>query len=195
MKIPLHYQYTEYDCGPTSVLNAISYLFEREEIPPEIVQNIFLFCLDCCGSEGLHGRGGTSRSAMMNLSQWLCEYGNHSSFGIECSYLSGKDVFLGDESEITRAVQSGAAVVLRLYFEPWHYVLMTGQKDGLVELFDPYYEQEEELEEGVIMDNDHPFSYNRIVPTEFFNRECEKFYALGDYSVREAVILRRTKKK
>ena len=35
MKVPLRYQMTEYDCGPTSLLNAVSYLFEREEIPPE----------------------------------------------------------------------------------------------------------------------------------------------------------------
>ena len=33
MKIPLRYQISEYDCGPTSMLNAVSYLFEREEIP------------------------------------------------------------------------------------------------------------------------------------------------------------------
>ena len=40
MKNPLHYQLTEYDCGPTSLLNAISFLFEREEIPPEVIRNI-----------------------------------------------------------------------------------------------------------------------------------------------------------
>lgn len=33
MKNPLHYQFSEYDCGPTSMQNAISFLFEREEIP------------------------------------------------------------------------------------------------------------------------------------------------------------------
>lgn len=32
MKNPLRYQMTEYDCGPTSMLNAVSYLFQREEI-------------------------------------------------------------------------------------------------------------------------------------------------------------------
>ena len=35
MKNPLHYQLSEYDCGPTSMMNALAYLFEREEIPPE----------------------------------------------------------------------------------------------------------------------------------------------------------------
>ncbi len=32
MKNPLRYQLTEYDCGPASMLNAISYLFERKDI-------------------------------------------------------------------------------------------------------------------------------------------------------------------
>ena len=35
MNNPLRYQMTEYDCGPTSMLNAVSYLFRRDEIPPE----------------------------------------------------------------------------------------------------------------------------------------------------------------
>ena len=40
MKNPLHYQLSEYDCGPTCMLNAVSFLFEREEIPPEVIRNI-----------------------------------------------------------------------------------------------------------------------------------------------------------
>ena len=60
MKNPLHYQLTEYDCGPTSLLNAVNYLFEREEIPPEIVRNIMLYCLDCYGADGVSGKSGTS---------------------------------------------------------------------------------------------------------------------------------------
>ena len=47
MKNPLHYQISECDCGPTSMLNAISYLFNREDIPPEIIRNVMLYCLDC----------------------------------------------------------------------------------------------------------------------------------------------------
>ena len=35
MNNPLRYQMTEYDCGPTSMLNAVSCLFRRDEIPPE----------------------------------------------------------------------------------------------------------------------------------------------------------------
>ena len=56
MKNPLHYQFSEYDCGPTSMQNAISFLFEREEIPPEVLRNIMLYCLDCYSSEGVPGK-------------------------------------------------------------------------------------------------------------------------------------------
>lgn len=42
MDNPLRYQMTEYDCGPTSMLNAVSYLFRRDEIPPELTRK------SCC---------------------------------------------------------------------------------------------------------------------------------------------------
>ena len=71
MKIPLRYQVSEYDCGPTSLLNALNYLFQREEISPELIRNIMLYSLDCYGSGGAPGKRGTSRMAMMFLSNWL----------------------------------------------------------------------------------------------------------------------------
>lgn len=70
MKNPLRYQISEYDCGPTSLLNALSFLFQREEISPELIRNIMLYSLDCYGS-GVLGKSGTSRMAMTFLSNWL----------------------------------------------------------------------------------------------------------------------------
>lgn len=52
MKNPLHYQLSEYDCGPTTMLNAISFLFEREEISPVVIRNVMLYCLDSYNGEG-----------------------------------------------------------------------------------------------------------------------------------------------
>ena len=68
MKNPLHYQLSDYDCGPTTMLNAVSYLFEREDIPPEVIRNIMLYSLDCYSAEGVQGKSGTSRMAKMFLS-------------------------------------------------------------------------------------------------------------------------------
>ena len=115
MKNPLHYQLSEYDCGPTSLLNAISFLFEREEIPPEILRNIMLYCLDCYGPEGSVGKSGTSCTAMMFLSNWLQGLGDIGKLPISSRYLRGSDVYVGDNSLLLDALHRGGAVVVRLY--------------------------------------------------------------------------------
>ena len=66
MKTPLHYQMTEYDCGPISMMNAIIFLFDREQIPPDLIRNIMLYCLDGYGAEGAPGRSGTTRAAIFS---------------------------------------------------------------------------------------------------------------------------------
>ena len=45
MKNVLNYQTSEYDCGPVSFLNGVRYLFDREEIFPDIVKFIMLYTL------------------------------------------------------------------------------------------------------------------------------------------------------
>lgn len=189
MKNPLHYQLTECDCGPTTMMNAISFLFEREKIPPEIIRNIMLYCLDCYGEEGEPGKHGTSRMAMLFLSNWLCQFGKIGRLSVKTRYLSGKCVYLGKESYINDALHRGGVVVLRLLYEVEHYVLLTGEKDGLIYLFAPYYEEEPYKEPDIVMAWDHPFEYNRIVPMKYFNHEENTTYALGPEEEREAVLI------
>lgn len=191
MKNPLHYQLTEYDCGPTTMMNAVSYLFEREDIPPEIIRNIMLYCLDCYGEGGEPGKSGTSRMAMYFLSGWLCQFARIKSLPIRTKYLSGKSVYLGRESQINDALHRGGAVVLRLIYEVEHYVLLTGEKDGLIYMFDPYYEDDSYQydEPDIQMVWNHPCQYNRLVPEKYFNREGTTTYALGPEPDREAVLL------
>ncbi len=143
MKNPLHYQLSEYDCGPTSMLNAISFLFEREDIPPEIIRNIMLYSLDCYGAGGAFGKSGTSRTAMMFLSNWLDGYGQTCSLPISSSYIAGKSVYIGSESLINDTLRRHGAVVVRLHYEGEHYVLLTGEREGKILLFDPWFEEPE----------------------------------------------------
>lgn len=189
MKNPLHYQLSEYDCGPTSMLNAVSFLFQREEIPPEVIRNIMLYSLDCYGSEGAPGKSGTSRTAMMFLSHWLDGFGKAGRFPVSSRYLSGEQVYVGPESLINDALRRGGAAVVRLYFDVDHYVLLTGEREGRILLFDPYYQEEPFPGEDVLVTLDRPFSHNRSVPASCFNREAEALYALGRLETREAVLL------
>jgi hypothetical protein len=69
-------------------------------------------------------------------------------------------------------------------------VLLTGMEGENALMFDPYYEAENTYEEpDILMVDDHPCEYNRIVPMRYFNRETTETYALGSYDGREAVLL------
>ena len=129
MKIPLHYQMSEYDCGPTTMLNAISYLFEVEEIPPEVIRNIMLYSLDCYNDEGRLGEMGTSRSAMMFLCNWLNGFGRLDRIPVSGQYLSGKMVTMSPEGRIVHALRCHGVVVLRVVIDVWHYILVTGVEE------------------------------------------------------------------
>ena len=195
IKNPLHYQISDYDCGPTSMLNAISYLFDREEIPPEIIRNTMLYCLDCHGTEGVPGKSGTSRAAMMFLSNWLNNCGEVGLLNVSSTYLSGKSVYLGQQSYINDALTRGGAVVVRLFLDEPHYVLLTDIDKKNVYLFDPYLVEEPFDAKEVLITTEHPSEYNRIVPISFFNCEEEELYSFGPYSGREAVLVFNKKTK
>ena len=192
MKTPLHYQMTEYDCGPISMMNAIIFLFDREQIPPDLIRNIMLYCLDGYGAEGAPGRSGTTRAAMMFLSNWLSGFGQAGRLPITTEYYTGDRVYMGQQSPITDALHRGGAVVVRLFLDEWHYVLLTGERDGMVYLFDPYYVTEGFNDSSVVTDVDHPFAYNRILPQSMLNGEAQTLYAFAEQEGREAVVLYNT---
>jgi hypothetical protein len=189
MKNPLHYQISEYDCGPTSMLNAMSYLFPREDIPPEIVRNIMLYCLDCYGPDGASGKSGTSHMAMMFLSNWLNGFGQAGHLPVSSRHLSGRAVHLGRDGALRDALRRGGAAVALVDFDGWHYVLLTGIEGEQVYLFDPYYREEPFDDPKIQLVRDHPDAYNRVVPARCLERETLAPYAFGPMETREAVLL------
>ena len=192
MKIPLRYQMSGYDCGPTALLNAVSYLFPRQEVPPEIIRSIMLYTLDCYGMDGAPCKAGTSRMAMMYLANWLEGFSRATQFPLTCQYLAGRAVHIGTHSHINDALVRGGVAVVRLFYEVEHYALLTGTSKDHIYLFDPYYLAEAEPEfvrAGIGVTCAHPHSYNRIVPFDCFNRETREIYALGAVENREAVVL------
>ena len=195
MKTPLHYQLSEYDCGPTAMLNAVSFLFEREEISPVILRNIMLYCLDSYNGEGIMGKSGTSSAAMMFLSNWLNGYGKTGQLPVSSRHLLGKNVWIGKESLINDALCRGGAVILRVFYDCGHYVLLTGIRRNQLLMFDPYYSESTFTQPGIIRVDNQPFSYNRIVEESCFNRESKELFALGPVEDREAVIVFNEKTK
>ena len=194
MKIPLAYQKTEYDCGPTCLLNGLSVLFERESIPPELAKSIWLYSLDAYSERGEYARNGTSRMAMEFISGWIGHFGKANRFPVHSEYLTGEDVFFGEGSRLEEALRCGGVIVARVMFDCWHYVLITGCKKNAVYLFDPYYRRKPFKVPGIEMIWDRPMRYNRRVRAELLNAQGDTPYALGDLQTREAVLLFNTEK-
>ena len=181
---------TEYDCGPISMMNAIIFLFDREQIPPDLIRNIMLYCLDGYGAEGAPGRSGTTRAAMMFLSNFLGSFGRTGQLDLSARYLSGSCVRVSQNSAITDCLRRGGAVVVRLYLlDDPHYILLTGVQGEKLCAFDPYLPEEPLPEKDIVMTDDHPYAYNRVIPFSYFNHTGRTQYALGETARREAVLL------
>ena len=189
MKVPLRYQITEIDCGPTSVQNAISYLFDREEIPAIFIKAISVYTLDCYDKKGNLGQGGTSIDAMRMLYRWLMIYSKKNSFDLHCEYYRNKEVTL---SKISNCLKENGCVVLRTFLDVDHYVLITRMDEEYVYIFDPYNLEDDYYEDDVEIIDNKPFEYNRKVGIERFKSVSRtKNFALGSVDRRECLLLNR----
>lgn len=193
MKNQLSYQTTEYDCGPTTLTNAIRYLFDREEILPEVIKTISLYTLDVYDNNGEYGKSGTSRMAMMFLSNWFNHFGTIMKFPIHTEILTDDFVWIGQNNKIVECLQQGGVVILCVWLgEVKHYILLTGIEEDYICIFDPYDWMEPVDGKSIILVENQPKKMNRKVKIDVINDEGNGFYALGLKEGREAMLLYNT---
>lgn len=192
MQNPMTYQVSEYDCGPTAVLNAIRYLFRREDIPPIMIKSIFHYTLDGVNEKGESGKTGTSAMAMNFLSHWLNHYGKQMKFPIRTEHLAGEEVWLEPGCKLYECLQNGGAAVIRLWYGCPHYVTAVGLEDDKMLLFDPYYRVEPFDIDGVEMVDDQPLAYNRKVSLDRMQQCKRRAYSLHNLENRELLLIYNT---
>ena len=135
-KTPLTYQITEYDCGTTCVLNAIKYLFNREEIAPKMYKRILEETLDKSFNNEI-GKGGTTNLSLRNLCNELYVRGNKN-VDISSKELSQDNVSIYNK-ELEKEINDGSVAILEVYQDVPHYVLLTKLDENFAYIFDPYY--------------------------------------------------------
>lgn len=186
MKTPLSYQISEYDCGTTSLLNAINYLFKRGEIKPEWIKCIYDNTLD-----NENGYKGTSNDAIEKVAQCLNEYSK-----IEAICLTGEEANI-DNGILRKVILEGGVALLRVFDDYEHYVICTKIQDEKAYIFDPYYCNPDDFEDDelVIMDVNHPYEYNRIVDLSRLREETTSTYAMVHSDIVNVMLLRRSTSK
>lgn len=203
MKLPLLYQTTNYDCGPTAVLNAIRFLYDREQIPPEFVHKAFSCMLDRSNGECVFARGGTTNAALRYYAQWLNIYARDIHYNIRTYYIEGDKVNMREGSLIRKCLNMDGAVVARCCVQEDHFITLTGMQLGTeenpydtmeyVRLFDPWYMEKPLWNDSRIQRvNDKPKEYNMLVPVEDLEAGRETWYALENCDEKCAALFIRT---
>ena len=189
-KTPLEYQLTEYDCGTTTLLNALKYLFKRSEIEPEIYKFIMQYTLDNTNKKGEIGKGGTSVHAMKFLSDWLNENAHKKGMNINCKYIEKEKISIYNK-ELEESITNGGVAILRTYEDEEHYVLLTKLDEEYAYLFDPYYLNINHFDndEDVEIIKDRPFEFNRKVKKDRIENGQNKDFALVRGENSEIIII------
>ena len=194
MKNALIYQSSEYDCGPTCLLNAVRFLFEREEVPPFILRQIWLMGNDTCCEKGGPGLRGTSRASMRYMAEWLREYGKNCHFPVDALFLENEQAQVLPGGEAWHWLEAGGCAVMRCFAGGIpHFVLLTALlPDGEIGLFDPYEEEPDFQGSGRRIVRDQPRRMNRAVDYRLVNLFAHEDYAMGKPEERELLLIRRT---
>jgi hypothetical protein len=192
MKVPLRYQNTEYDCGTTSFVNALAYLYEREDIPVELIKAIYQYTLDVENKEGIVGKGGTSRKHAELLAKYFVEYANNNEkFNINCTILTKEQVNL---NEMKKTTDNKGVIIARCYQDVEHYVIITKIDVSFAYIFDPYYLEEDYYydDEEVAIVLHETFTHNRLVKIERLFDESNKDFSLLKKSDREVILINKS---
>lgn len=193
MKVPFRFQASEYDCVPTTLLNALNYLCARGAIPPLAIQRIFMYCLDTVTSQQGLGHG-TSEYAVQLFAHWLNEYQTKAKdFRIRARYISGKEVHLSQNNLIAQTLNDHGAVALRVKStgRQWHYILCLRLDSELLYAFDPYPKQANKNKRNYRFEKwPGEQEYNLVIRREWLDTQSNNNpYQLGSYSEREALLL------
>lgn len=191
MKSPLMYQMTERDCGVVSVYNAISFLFDRDEMPLEFLNIMASYSIGCYDEEGNLSNKEFCDNILFFASSWIEDYAKEKHISLRTKHLLGRDVNL---LEIRNCLLAGGSVSLKTKLNNKnHFVTITKMDNNFIYIFDPYYKTTESYSSqlGIEVILDKPFYYNRKVKIENFIQEKSGELMLGDEDNREAVLFYR----
>jgi hypothetical protein len=197
MKTPLRVQVSEYDCVPTSFVNALAYLFDRGEIPPLVLQRVYMLSLDCMFHTKEHGQG-TSDVAIQFIASWLSEFRStkFKNFRVEAEYVEGKQLHLGPRSKLVACLKARGVGVLSVkhFGNYWHEILALKSEDRWLYAFDPYPKSQRRSRSGEFefLEPDSQHGPNLRIHHSWLDTASDKLpFRLGLVPQRGGVLIRR----
>lgn len=191
-KTHLEYQITEYDCGPISVLNALRYLFNRDEIVPEIYKHIIDISLDQSDINGEQGKGGTSTKAIEELCDWINHNASLKGMNILCKSLPKGECSIYNK-QLEETIKNNGVAILRVWQKSEHYCLLTKLDEDYAYIFDPYYFDIKyyDNDDACEIITDKSFEYNRKVLKSRLAENSKNDFALVQGENQQIILMMR----
>lgn len=194
MKTPFRLQVSECDCVPTSFINALGYLFERKEIPPVVLQRVYLYCLDSFSHSRAMGHGTTSHGSRI-LANWLMQY-KERRFSVLTEVVERTSVSLAQNNALARCLNSGGVAVMTVkhYGRWWHSILAISVRDRWIYAFDPYPRSPKSNREGCyeFLEPKSPHDPNLRIHYDWADTLSDKLpFRFGTLEHREWILINR----
>jgi hypothetical protein len=190
----LREQFTASDCFPTSVLNALGLLFPRSDLPPEVLQRVYLYTLDGV-DRGQSRCRWTSGEAALFLAEWLCCFRTRR-FAVEARYVEGGEVHLRPRNVIGRWLAAGGKAVIDVLTRGGyaHSVALLGLDARWAYVWDPFYRAVPRSLRGDAAVERLPSdgrSANFRIRRDHFASTAGRPFSLGPKTGRSCLLLRR----
>lgn len=186
-KIEFRQQIAGYDCAPTAFINALIYLFKREEIPIDVVQGIYKNTLN-----GKIDFGSTSddiKNVVECLKGYRCRKDGWN-FAVDIDHQVGKNA---DFSRIDLESDKVCCVLrVKIAGGYWHYITAFYEKDGYIYCYDPYFKKEKETRNWCLKKMSNGCNL-RIKREYLFEGKDSGVYRTGVSKDREFILIKRIK--
>jgi len=191
---PLRYQATEADCFPTSVLNALVWLFERSELPGAVLRHVYAHSLD--GIERNVTGAYTSEHAGKAVADWLVEFRTRS-FAVDVEILTGRELHLRGSSALLRWLHHGGVAVADVCDTPsaMHSILALAAGAGHLDFWDPYIRgRRYDYGRGASRLASDGHAPNLRLSKSALDGTRERRYCFGPFATRSSVLIRRIRR-
>ena len=198
MKAPFRQQASNIDCTPTSLINALCYLFDRKDLPPFVVHQIYKNCLD------EEAARGTSDRAVQDLAFLLRNYNEKSfkNFSVNSKIIYEDQVHLRENSKIIRCINSNGIAMLTVNSSSniWHSILAFQIRDDWLYCYDPKPRTKRFIDNEAVqfLPTIKRHDANLKIRLDWIDKDCtdetsqeERRYTLGCHEDRECLLLKR----
>ena len=182
MKVPLSFQIIESDSEKAALLNAISYLFDREKVDTNLIKSIYKYAVN--------------ENNILIAQETICDFAKrileNDKYNLNLYEYKKEEVNIKTMKEYMR--NNNIVIIIRVYLNnKGHYCICTEIDKNYVYLFDSYYYDETyyDNERMVELVFDKPFNYNRKVNIKRFNSMNMNDYSLGPTEYRECLIIQK----